>query len=343
MQSLSPRAPDISICIANYNGASYIHECLESVFAQDGLFTFEVLLHDDCSTDDSVQLVRDTFSAVTVLTSDTNVGFCISNNRMVEHAKGRFILLLNNDAALRPGSLSRFVEFAESGHSGDLLGLPQFARGDSETPMDRGYRVDPFLNPVPEMAKGTHEVAVATGACLWVPKTTWDEIGGFPPWFESVAEDIYLCVAARLLGHRVVVLDGPGFDHWVGRNLGGGKLIDRRLVTTARRRALSERNKTFTMLLCYPSLLLWALLPLHVLFMTAEALFLLVRGAGASKVGRIYFAIPAAWKQHRVEAMRLRAKLSANRRCTLRRFLSQTSWLPRKLVMLRRHGMPTLR
>jgi hypothetical protein len=209
--------------------------------------------------------------------------------------------------------------------------------------MDHGYRTDLFLNPIPIMASGTHDVAVATGACLWIPKVTWNEVGGFPAWFESVAEDIYICMAARLLGHNVTVLGGPGFDHWVGRNLGGGKVVDQRLVTTVRRRALSERNKTFVMLLCYPALLLWLVLPLHVLFLAAEALFLLVRRFGIGPVRRIYFSIPGwYWRRHAV-IRELRARLRLRRARTLRSFLSQTSWMPQKLVMLHRHGLPNLR
>lgn len=335
--------PDISICVANYNGAAYVRECLESAFMQEGPFRFEVLLHDDCSTDDSVQLVRHMFPGVVVLTSDTNVGFCVSNNRMVERARGRYVLLLNNDATLRPDSLATLFSFAESGHTRDVLGLPQYARDGGGVPMDHGYRTDLFLNPIPVMARGTHEVAVATGACLWIPRATWDEIGGFPPWFESVAEDIYLCMAARLLGHEVIVLDGPGFDHWVGRNLGGGKLVSQRLVTTVRRRTLSERNKTFAMLLCYPSLLLWLALPLHALFIAVEALFLLARGAGLQAVKRIYAEIPKGWWRQKASICELREHLQASRRCTLGRFASQMSLAPQKLLMLWRYGTPMLR
>lgn len=335
--------PDISVCIANYNGAGYVRECLESVFMQEGDFTFEVLLHDDCSTDNSVQIVREKFPNVIVLTSDMNVGFCVSNNRMVERASGRYVLLLNNDATLRPGSLMRLLKFAESGHATDILGLPQCVNGGGGNPMDHGYRTDPFLNPIPVTESNTHEVAVATGACLWIPKTTWSEIGGFPPWFESIAEDIYLCMAARLLGHRVIVLDRPSFDHRVGMNLGGGKLVSQRLVTTVRRRALSERNRTFAMLLCYPSLLLMATLPIHVISICVEAMFLLVRGIGFKRVIRIYATIPGACWGLRREIGQLRTYLKSRRCCPLRQFGSQMRWVPQKWVMLRRHGMPILR
>jgi GT2 family glycosyltransferase len=337
----TPPAPDISVCIANYNGGHYVLDCLASVYAQQGDFTLEVLLHDDSSSDDSLASVRRAFPDVKILASTTNVGFCISNNRMVAASRGRYVLLLNNDAVLRPDSLRRLLEFAEDGHGDCLLGLPQHTLTDS-TLVDRGYRTDIFLNPIPILAPGIHEVGVATGACLWIPRPVWDAIGGFPDWFESIAEDIYLCLSARLLGYRVIVLDAPHFEHWIGRNLGGGKIMDRRLNTTVRRRALSERNKTYAMLLCYPRLALLAVLPTHALLLAVEALFLLLSGSGRDKVWRIYAPIPSALWRQRKRIASTRRHLMRRRRCTFVQIFAQTSWVPQKLRMLLRHGRPEL-
>jgi len=333
---------DISVCIANYNGEDDLPACLDSVFAQQGNFSVEVLLHDDASTDGSLQAVRTRYPGVKILVSTANVGFCISNNRLAKAARGRYLLLLNNDAALRPDSLSRLLAFADSHHTDCILGLPQHTRADAAL-VDRGYRTDPFLNPIPILTPGTHEAGVATGACLWIPRQVWDAIGGFPPWFESVAEDIFLCLAARLLGHRVLVLDGPGFDHWIGKKLGGGKVVAQRLLTTTRRRALSERNKTAAMLMCYPLPALLALLPLHAVSLAAEALFLLVRRSGRDKVARIYGPIPGWLWRHRRPIHNWRQTLMRQRCASTRTMFAQTVWRPHKLTMLLRHGPPELR
>lgn len=334
--------PDISVCIANYNGEDDLSACLDAVRAQQGSFHCEVLLHDDASTDRSLTFIRTHYPEVQVLESSRNVGFCVSNNRMVEAARGRYVLLLNNDAVLRAGSLQRLFTFAESGHTDCILGLPQYSLLDG-TLVDRGYRTDPFLNPIAILAEGTHDVGVATGACLWVPREVWGTVGGFPPWFGSVAEDIFLCVAARLLGYRVLVLDEPGFDHWIGKNLGGGKLVAQRLSTTVRRRSLSERNKTAVMLMCYPWPALLPLLPLHALLLAAEALFLLVTGTGRDKVGSIYAPIPRWLWRHRKAILSWRKRLMLKRRTDAQAFFTQTSWLPHKLSMLLRFGKPALR
>jgi GT2 family glycosyltransferase len=337
-----PASVDISVCIANYNGGDYVLDCITSVYAQQGNFSIEVIVHDDASTDDSAARIRAAFPAVKLLESDSNTGFCISNNRMVQAARGRFILLLNNDAVLRPGSLEALFSYAAAGHERDVMGLPQYTLVDGSL-VDNGYRTDPFLNPIPIFNSGTHEAGVATGACLWIPRQVWDEVGGFPTWFGSIAEDIFLCMAARLLGYRVVILDQPGFDHWIGRNLGGGKIIAKRLSTTVRRRALSERNKTYVLLMCYPLWALVVLLPVHALLLFAEALFLIVTGSGWTKVRQIYGGLPSALWRHRKETGQWRQRLMRQRRASWRALFSQSSWLPQKFALLLRHGKPELK
>lgn len=162
-----------------------------------------------------------TFPTIRIIESSRNVGFCIANNRMVDAARGPFILLLNNDAVLRPGSLQALVHGAQKYGPDCVLGLPQHTLYGG-TLVDRGYRSDPFLNPIPIMEAGDHDAGIVTGACLWTTKRIWEAVGGLPDFFESLAEDIHFCVAARLLGYRVAVLDSPPFDHWVGKNLGAG-------------------------------------------------------------------------------------------------------------------------
>uniref|UniRef100_E6PM33 Glycosyltransferases-like n=1 Tax=mine drainage metagenome TaxID=410659 RepID=E6PM33_9ZZZZ len=342
MTEAATTPPDISICIPNYNGEGVLRDCLQSVYAQHCECSFEVLLHDDASNDASLALVRSGYPDVRVIESHDNVGFCISNNRMATAARGRFLLLLNNDATLRQGSLDTLLREAERTSHPAVLGLPQYTLHDGSL-VDRGYEFDLFMNPIPVFTIGTHEVATATGACLWVPRTVWEAVGGFPPWFESIAEDIYLCQAARLLGYPTRVLDAPGFDHWIGKNLGGGKVVDDKLKTTARRRALSERNKTAAMLLCYPMWALLILLPLHALLLGVEAVFLWLSGAGRGKVRRIYGAIlPDLWRQ-RGNILALRRDLRARKSLSGWRYMRRFRWWPHKLRMLLRHGAPAIR
>lgn len=335
-------SPLVSICIPNYNGADYIGQCLRSVLAQERDYEIEIILHDDASTDNSLDIVRTQFPQVEVVASKDNVGFCISNNRMVAHSRGEYILLLNNDAVLRAGSLKAFRGYAATQTTPGILGLPQYTLYDGSL-VDRGYEFDLFMNPIPVFAEGPTEVSTVTGACLWIPRKIWDDVGGFPDWFESVAEDIYLCHAARLLGYGVTVLDTPGFDHWIGRNLGGGKVQDDRLVSTIRRRTLSERNKTWVMMICYPMPALLVILPLHLLLLAIEACFLLLAGAPWHSLKEIYAALPRALFREADAVATKRRYLKKHNRLKPIAYLARFRLLPRKLIMLFRYGLPKLR
>ena len=334
--------PVCSICIANYNGVGIIEDCLNSVFAQDCDFPFEVIVHDDASTDGSAQYIRSVYPQVVLIESADNVGFCVANNRMVERATGEFVLLLNNDAALYPDALATLYNGAQDIGLPAILSLPQYSFDTGEL-LDIGSLVDPFLNPVPNRNPERGEVAMVMGACLWIPKTLWQKLGGFPEWFGSIAEDLYLCCRARSAGYPVRALGTSGYRHRVGGSFGGGKVQQGRLATTRRRRALSERNKTFVMVLCYPLPLLIALLPIHLILLYLEGALLTLLKRNVTLWQDIYAPLlPALWGA-RSEEMRLRREIQVHRVRDAGAFLRTVRWLPWKLEMLFRHGLPEVR
>jgi GT2 family glycosyltransferase len=140
------KLPVCTVCIANYNGLDLIDACIQSVLKQDCSFPVEIIVHDDASTDDSVQYIRQHYPEVEIIESDQNVGFCISNNRMVNVAKGKYILLLNNDAALFPDALRTLHETATHMTEAAILGLPQYDASPGEL-IDIASRFDLSLNP----------------------------------------------------------------------------------------------------------------------------------------------------------------------------------------------------
>lgn len=334
-------SPLVSVCIPNFNGANYIEKCIRSVLAQERDCEIEIILHDDASTDHSLDIILEKFPEVHVLASKENAGFCISNNRMVEHSRGKYVLLLNNDAILRPGSIRAFLLETEASTITGIIGLPEYSLADG-TLVDRGYEFDLFMNPIPAFDSGRQEVASVTGACLWIPRKIWDEIGGFPDWFGSVAEDTYLCHSTRLLGYPVVVLDTPGFDHWIGRNLGGGKVVENKLISTTRRRALSERNKIWVMMICYPLGVLLFALPLHFALLAIEAIALLITGTPWTTVKAIYLTLPASLSTGITNVIEKRKHIRGSRRLGNIEYLRRIRLFPWKLTMLFRHGMPKL-
>lgn len=331
--------PECTICIANYNGASMLHDCLTSVFTQQGEISIEVIVHDDASTDGSLTLLREKFPQIEVLASDINVGFCVSNNRMVSHARGTYVLFLNNDAALFPDALLTLLAAAKLQESPGILTLPQYDWQTNDL-VDRGCLLDPFYNPIPNLDPARIEVAMVIGACLFMPRTLWNELGGFPEWMESIGEDLYLCCLARLRGDAVIALAESGYRHRRGATFSGARDDATQLVTTFRRRRLSERNKTAVMVICTPTLLMWPLLMLHLLLLVCEGIVVAVAKWDWRIWGEIYVAaVRGIWTMRR-QLLSSRQTIQRIRHSTLSSYAYAFRPVAYKLLMLFRHGMP---
>ena len=333
-------SPIVSICIANYNGIDLIDACIASVRAQDCAFPVEIIVHDDASQDGSVALIRARHPDVRLIEGPENVGFCIANNRMAAIAHGEYLLLLNNDAELLPDALRVLHLEAERLDRPAILSLPQF---DFETRelIDRGCLLDPFFNPVPNLDPTRHEVAMVIGACLWIPKTLWDELDGFPEWFGSIAEDMYLCCVARLADHPVRASESSGYQHRVGATFGGGKPTqDRSLVTTARRRRLSERNKCFVLILTCPAPYFYLLLPLHLILLTIEGMLLALAKNDWHIFENIYLDCLRQLWQARSRLITKRESIQAARKITAGQYFHVFLSRHHKINLLFKHGLP---
>jgi GT2 family glycosyltransferase len=327
-----------SVCIANFNGEALLDGCLASVLSQEFEGSLEVIVHDDASTDASLDILA-RYPAVRTIASAGNVGFCESNNRMVAASTGHYVLLLNNDAMLEPGAIAALLGAAAT-HGDDVLTLAQYDWTTREL-VDLGCRLDPFMNPVPVTSQ-TGPVAMVIGACMWMPRSLWDAVGGFPRWMGSIAEDMFACCAARYLGHAVRCVAGPGYLHMQGKSFGGNRAGAGGLATTYRRRALSERNKTCMMAIFTPSLFLVPLLAVHAAALVAEGMAVSAAQRTWRPFNEIYAeAIRGTWRLRR-NVRDARRHIQDQRAISARDYYSAFTWAPRKLAMLKRYGMPSI-
>ena len=93
----------VSIVIPNWNGAEKLRRNLPKVLAVKEIS--EVIVSDDASTDNSLQVLREEFPETKVVIRNINGGFSSNVNFGVSHAVGDLIFLLNNDASPEPDSL----------------------------------------------------------------------------------------------------------------------------------------------------------------------------------------------------------------------------------------------
>lgn len=333
--------PLISVCIANFNGEELLDECLASVYAQELAEPVEILVHDDASTDGSVALLHECHPRVDVVTSNENVGYCVSNNRLAQRARGEYLLLLNNDATLRPGALKALLRAARAARAMDVFTLAQYD-WLSGALVDRGVRLDFLYTPIPNHAACCTRLAYVQGACLCIRRDAWNRLGGFPAWMGSNAEDVYLCLLARLHGGDIRVAEGSGYDHRQGTSFGGNRLTGGRLQTSYRRRYLSERNRACALLVCTPTWLAWPWLAVVLAVLVVEGLVVGLITLDAKIWTRIY--LPAVLGVLRLlpTTCRARRQAQAGRGMGLCKYVQLFDCVPQKLRMLVKHGLPKL-
>ncbi len=111
-------SPDFTIITASRNYGRFIEECLESVAGQEGV-TFEHLVIDACSSDDTAEVVKK-FSGV-YFVREEDEGMCDGINKGFRRARGKWVMWLNADDRLKPGALRSVKGFAEKNPGVDVI------------------------------------------------------------------------------------------------------------------------------------------------------------------------------------------------------------------------------
>src|ERR1700674_2568277 len=105
--------PDIvlTIIISCYNTRDLVEDCLRSIYQNPPMEAYEIILVDDASKDGTSEMVHSRFPDVSILRNKINQNYAYSNNRALDHARGNYVLLLNNDTIVLPQALDRMIAF----------------------------------------------------------------------------------------------------------------------------------------------------------------------------------------------------------------------------------------
>lgn len=106
--------PDISVVIVSYNTRDLLRECLATLRKETEGIPNEVLVVDNASRDGSAEMVKDEFPEMHVIRTKVNLGFGGANNRALAVATGRYVVLLNSDAFLKPSALRKSIEHMDA-------------------------------------------------------------------------------------------------------------------------------------------------------------------------------------------------------------------------------------
>ena len=216
-------APRVSIIIPVYNKSEYTFHCLKSVLANSTGQSYEVIVIDDGSSDDTQQMLGD-ISGITVIRNDTNLGFIGSCNRAAQAAHGEFLLMLNNDTEVQAGwldaLLGTFVDKPDAGLVGAKLlfanGTLQEAGGivwQDGSAWNYGRNDDPNK---PEYSY-LRAVDYCSGACILFKRADFMALGMFDTLYSpAYYEDTDLAFKIRTLGKQVYYQPNARVIHFEG-------------------------------------------------------------------------------------------------------------------------------
>ena len=117
---------ELSVIVLSYNNADYIIECLDSIRAQ-GVTSYEVIIIDDCSTDDSVQRVRAYIAdkpEFSLVEKKENSGGAVSSQIGISKAVGKYLALVDSDDIVANGAYGLLISRIEKDGSDFAAGLP---------------------------------------------------------------------------------------------------------------------------------------------------------------------------------------------------------------------------
>jgi len=100
--------PDVTIVIPNYNGISFLGDCLFSVFQQTDV-SAEVIVVDNGSLDESCAFIQKNFPEVKLCRLTQNFGFSRAVNEGIKKAKSPYVILLNNDTEIQPDFAAKLL------------------------------------------------------------------------------------------------------------------------------------------------------------------------------------------------------------------------------------------
>jgi N-acetylglucosaminyl-diphospho-decaprenol L-rhamnosyltransferase len=107
-------APDVSIVIVNYNQYMYTSQCLDSILEKPPGAPIEIIVADNASADGSIDRIEEEYPIVHIVRSPVNVAIAGGNNLGIKAGRGKYVLLLNNDTIVAPGSIDEMRDFLES-------------------------------------------------------------------------------------------------------------------------------------------------------------------------------------------------------------------------------------
>lgn len=206
----------VAVIILNWNRRDDTLRCLASV-ERSTYPTFDVIVVDNGSVDDSVDAIRSAFPAVRVIRNQENLGYAGGNNvglRAAIEENYDYVLLLNNDTVVDPGALERLVSLADLETDTGIVAPAIFYLDEPQRIWSAGGTIDwqrgtvetNYLDvDVSELPRRPYSTDHVTGCCMLLRTTALRQAGLIDQRFFLYFEETEWCVRFARSGYRILV------------------------------------------------------------------------------------------------------------------------------------------
>jgi len=293
--------PTLSVLIVAWNSREELARTLPALMPELGKGD-ELIVVDNASEDGTAERVAELAPMARIVRRPRNLGFAGGCNAGAAEARGDLLVVLNPDAAPRPG-FGEAIRRPWVEERGWAAWQALVADGDGTTINSAGNPVH-FTGivwagghgrPIAE-APAAGEVAALSGACLAIPRETWGRVGGFPESFFLYHEDVDLSLRLRLAGGALGIEPSAVVDH------------DYEFGAREHKWRWLERNRWAFLIRVYPATLLALLAPALILTELALIPASIAAGWGRQKlasIGEVVRWLPRLLRERRqVQAVR---------------------------------------
>jgi GT2 family glycosyltransferase len=228
---------EISVVIVGWNASHYLELCLDSLAKAPPRRSTEVLVVDNASRDDSVQMIETKFPWVKLIKSQENLGFSKGNNVAIRQAQGRYVALVNPDVIVFPGCLDALADFLDQnpkvGNVGPRVLNPDMSMQStcrrfptlwnnfcSSSGLSSKFRNSRFFAGE-HMLYFPHDrtlaVDVIVGCFSFIRREAFDQVGLLDEGLFMYGDDVDWCRRARNAGWQVVFYPGGQAIHDRGK------------------------------------------------------------------------------------------------------------------------------
>lgn len=219
----------LSVVILNYNSGDFLLKCLKSLEKNSNEINLNIWVVDNVSTDNSVNLAKKEFPKINYILSKENGGFSKGNNLALKKVKNEYILILNPDTEVFPGTLNYMVQFMKDNPDvGAATCRVELSNGELDMASHRGFptplasffyyflKDDSLYHLSKKNMEEIHEVDAISGSFFLIKKSILDKVGLFDESYFMYAEDLDLSFRIKKAGYKIMYVPEVKIIHYKG-------------------------------------------------------------------------------------------------------------------------------